>query len=37
MLLRKFSVIGGCVLDRQGVSCDVTLDFASRSTCLTEG
>ena len=30
MLLRKFSVIGGCVLDREGVSCDLALDLASK-------
>ena len=31
MLLRKFSVIGGCVLNCEGVSCDLVLDLASRS------
>ena len=35
-LVRKFCVIGGCVLDREGVSCDLALDLASRSAGLTQ-
>ena len=29
MLLRTFSVIGGCVLDHEGVSCDLALDLTN--------
>ena len=30
MLLRNFSVIGGCVLDCEGVLCDTALDLTSK-------
>ena len=35
MLLRKFSVIVGCVLDHEGVSCNWTLDLTSKCACST--
>ena len=37
MLLRTFSVIGGCVMDHEGVSSDLILDLTSIFAGLTQG